>query len=138
MVIRSTTAASDRGASRRYQVAQPAEWYSDPSGRYQYRYWDGSQWTNQVSSGGPSAVDPNPLDVTVINTPPAPGSQAALAQQPEPAAPQPAVLGALVALVVVIILVAMLMAGSDDDTTDTTLPTDTTEEPAPTEAPPEE
>jgi hypothetical protein len=133
-------------------VAQPAEWYSDPSGRYQYRYWDGSQWTNQVSSGGPSAVDPNPLDVTVINTPPAPGSQAALAQQPEPAAPQPAVqvsqksggmglgviLGALVALVVVIILVAMLMAGSDDDTTDTTLPTDTTEEPAPTEAPPEE
>lgn len=133
-------------------MAQPADWYSDPSGRYQYRYWDGSQWTNQVSSGGPSAVDPNPLDTTVINTPPAPGSQAAPAQQPEPAAPQPAVqvsqksggmslgviLGALIALVAVIILVAMLMAGSDDDTTDTTLPTDTTEEPAPTEAPPEE
>ena len=130
-------------------MAQPAEWYSDPSGRYQYRYWDGSQWTNQVSSGGPSAVDPNPLDATVINTPPAPGSQAALAQPP---APQPAVqvsqtsggmgmgviIGALVAVVAVIILVVILMAGSDDDTTDTTLPTDTTEAPATTEAPPEE
>lgn len=131
-------------------MAQPADWYTDPSGRYQHRYWNGSQWTNQVSSGGPSAIDPNPLDATVVSTPPAPGSQAQAAQQPEPAAPQPAVqvsqssggmglgavLGALVALIAVIILVVVLMSGSDDDPTDTTIP-DTTEEPAPTEAPPE-
>lgn len=128
-------------------MTQPADWYNDPSGRYKYRYWDGSHWTNQVASGGPSAIDPNPLDATVVNTPPAPDSQAVPpTQEPEPAAPQPAVqvsqksggmgfgvvLGALVALIAVIALIAVLMAGSDDDTTDTTVPpTDTTEEPAP-------
>jgi len=128
-------------------MAQAADWYADPSGRYQYRYWDGYQWTNQVSSGGPSALDPNPLDASVINVPPPPGSQAAtpVRKEPEPVAPQPAVqvsqsggntsfgvvLGALLALIAVIVLVIVLLTSSDDGTTDTTVPTDTTEEPAP-------
>src|SRR3954452_18153057 len=28
-----------------------ASWNADPTGRYQYRYWDGSAWTDQVSGG---------------------------------------------------------------------------------------
>ena len=129
-------------------MPQSADWYADPSGRYKYRYWDGSQWTNQVTSGGPSALDPNPLDATMVNTPPAPGSKAAPVAQ-EPAPPQPAVqvsqksggmgfgviLGAVVALIAVIVLIVVLASGSEDST-DTTEPPATTEAPVePTEAP---
>src|SRR4051794_6714622 len=27
-------------------------WASDPSGRHDYRYWDGSEWTGHVVDGG--------------------------------------------------------------------------------------
>jgi len=36
----------------------PAGWYSDPAQRHQFRYWDGSQWTAHVSTGGVTSVDP--------------------------------------------------------------------------------
>jgi hypothetical protein len=39
-------------------TAIPANWYPDPSGRYELRYWDGSQWTEHVSRGGQQFVDP--------------------------------------------------------------------------------
>jgi hypothetical protein len=32
-------------------------WYADPSGRHQYRYWDGVAWTSSVSDGGVRADD---------------------------------------------------------------------------------
>ena len=32
-------------------------WYTDPSGRHQLRYWDGSVWTAHVSNGGVAGVD---------------------------------------------------------------------------------
>lgn len=35
----------------------PAGWYADPSGRYEHRHWDGSQWTRCVATGGRQAVD---------------------------------------------------------------------------------
>ena len=31
---------------------QPSGWYTDPTTKYSYRFWNGSQWTNQVSTGG--------------------------------------------------------------------------------------
>ena len=34
-----------------------ASWLPDPSGRYQYRYWNGSVWTTQVSVDGSVFVD---------------------------------------------------------------------------------
>jgi Protein of unknown function (DUF2510) len=41
------------------QAAQsPAGWNADPFGRYQWRYWDGTQWTDQVASNGQQATDP--------------------------------------------------------------------------------
>jgi hypothetical protein len=36
----------------------PAAWYADPSGRYELRYWDGSEWTEHVARGGQQFVDP--------------------------------------------------------------------------------
>lgn len=36
----------------------PANWYKDPTGRFDYRYWDGKKWTDHVSRGGKVAKDP--------------------------------------------------------------------------------
>jgi len=36
----------------------PAGWYADPSGRYELRYWDGTQWTEHVSRAGQQYTDP--------------------------------------------------------------------------------
>lgn len=32
--------------------AQPANWYPDPSGRHEHRWWDGNRWSVHVSDGG--------------------------------------------------------------------------------------
>jgi hypothetical protein len=45
----------------------PAGWYPDQTGRHEHRYWDGSQWTDQVSDRGQTAVD----DPTAMPGPPA-------------------------------------------------------------------
>ena len=34
------------------------DWYPDPYGRHEMRYYDGSQWTEHVSSHGKQSVDP--------------------------------------------------------------------------------
>ncbi|WP_241979952.1 DUF4041 domain-containing protein [Cryobacterium sp. TMT4-31] len=36
----------------------PADWYADPIGRHERRYWDGSGWTEHVYSNGQQTVDP--------------------------------------------------------------------------------
>ncbi|MCQ3811291.1 MAG: RDD family protein [Acidimicrobiia bacterium] len=35
-----------------------SSWEPDPTGRHQYRWWDGEQWTDQVADDGVQAVDP--------------------------------------------------------------------------------
>ena len=35
-----------------------ANWYPDPDGRHEFRYWDGATWTVDVSDGGQPSVDP--------------------------------------------------------------------------------
>jgi hypothetical protein len=37
-----------------------ANWYPDPSGKHQYRYYDGSRWTDDVSDNGIALKDPLP------------------------------------------------------------------------------
>lgn len=36
----------------------PAEWYPDPMGRYEQRYWDGATWTEHVARQGKQYTDP--------------------------------------------------------------------------------
>lgn len=36
----------------------PADWYADPSGRHQLRYWNGTSWTEYVSDSGTQSIDP--------------------------------------------------------------------------------
>jgi uncharacterized protein YxjI len=33
-------------------------WYPDPGGKHEHRYWDGSRWTDDVSDHGRQSVDP--------------------------------------------------------------------------------
>jgi hypothetical protein len=47
-----------RPNSRRDQT--PANWYPDPTRRYQYRYWDGDAWTGRVATGGVETTSPVP------------------------------------------------------------------------------
>lgn len=118
-------------------------WYSDPTGRYLYRYWDGEQWTQQVGDGGQSGADPTELDPEMATTPPAPGTRAA-----EPSSATPtiqvsqrgggfgagAIVGILIALLLVVIVVVALVSNTGDDEPDpgattTTTTAETTEAP---------
>jgi hypothetical protein len=53
-----TSQASTNNVSTPTTPAVPADWYPDPSGRYEHRYWDGSKWTDNVSRAGVMYKDP--------------------------------------------------------------------------------
>lgn len=36
----------------------PASWRSDPTGRHDHRYWDGTRWTDHVADAGVASTDP--------------------------------------------------------------------------------
>lgn len=71
----------------------PASWQVDPTGRHEHRYWDGEQWSDTVSDGGSTSVDPyGQAPVAAAPTPPAPEPPAVTpapvaVPQPEPAPP---------------------------------------------------
>jgi Protein of unknown function (DUF2510) len=48
-----------QGSEAGHPTSPPA-WHPDPSGRFHYRWWDGSQWTSQVSTDGHHLIDTNP------------------------------------------------------------------------------
>jgi hypothetical protein len=65
----SSTVGTTAAASTPTQVAPtsppqpttpsvPAGWYSDPAGRFELRYWDGTAWTEHVSRAGQQYTDP--------------------------------------------------------------------------------
>jgi hypothetical protein len=41
-------------------VAAPPSWQADPSGRFHYRWWTGSEWTSYVATHGQVVVDSSP------------------------------------------------------------------------------
>jgi hypothetical protein len=122
--------------------ARPAGWERDPSGRHEYRYWDGASWTDDVADQGVTSVDPiGGGDPTAVVDPtrqysagpvappgggaaPPPGGygQPAYGSGPYPAAPPPKsgpslglVVGLAAAAIAVIVgLVVLLTAGGDD------------------------
>jgi hypothetical protein len=129
-------------------MSQAAGWYTDPTGRYSYRYWDGLRWTGQVNTGGNTLTDPNPLDAEMAQTPPAPGTMAPELPAPsaQPATPPSvqvtqggggmsasSIVLAIVAAVAVVALLFVLFTNNDDDDGDT--PTTTTEQTEDTEPP---
>jgi hypothetical protein len=51
-----------RASSEPATVSVPAElhppgWYADPAGRFDYRYWNGGQWSDHVSRNGLAETD---------------------------------------------------------------------------------
>ncbi|NQU36224.1 MAG: DUF2510 domain-containing protein, partial [Actinobacteria bacterium] len=39
-------------------MAASADWYPDPSGHHQMRYWDGSAWTDHIANAGVAGSEP--------------------------------------------------------------------------------
>lgn len=113
-------------------ATEPAGWYADPTGRHTYRYWDGTAWSNQVSDGGTTGVDPTGLDANTASTPPAPGTKAPGSPQERTPTVQVSqragggfgmgtIVGVLVGvLIVAIILVVLLNNLGDDGSTPST------------------
>jgi len=112
---------------------QQSGWYKDPTSQYMYRYWNGTQWTNQVSSSGTTLNDPNAMDPSAASTPPAPGSEAASPPQADVAPTVQVtqksggfgtVIAAIVAIVAVVVLIVVLvnLSGDDSPTSDTEVP----------------
>lgn len=78
------------------QVTTPTEpgWLPDPSGRYEWRYWDGG-WTNRVANSTPAAPalttpEPAPAPTAVAVAPPAPSAPAPSADPAPATEPAPA------------------------------------------------
>ena len=46
----------------------PPSWHNDPTGRYQYRWWDGSTWTSFVAQDGVQLVDPDSFAESWMST----------------------------------------------------------------------
>jgi hypothetical protein len=59
--VAAYSARSGLGATRRVASATPAApapaWLPDPTGKHELRYFDGSGWTEHVSSAGTISVD---------------------------------------------------------------------------------
>jgi hypothetical protein len=104
-----------------------------------YRFWSGTQWTEQVNNGASNSTDA--MDAAGETVPPVPGSAAA---EPEAAA-QPAVavtqksgstfgivLGVVAVIVAIIILLVVILNSGDNGGSDPTTPVTT---PATTVAP---
>jgi TM2 domain-containing membrane protein YozV len=66
--------------------SETANWYPDAFGRYQYRYWDGHNWTDQVSRDGVQSSDPpvasGPIAAHSLTTPPPPVTTAPAGSYP--------------------------------------------------------
>jgi hypothetical protein len=66
-----------------------ARWAADPTGRFELRYWDGTQWTDAVARGGVQSIDS--LRPASISTDPTPAEPVAVDAAPtRPAAVEPA------------------------------------------------
>lgn len=89
----------------------PAGWNTDPSGRFQLRYWDGAAWTDHVSTNGVQQTDPvaggAPVAGGVPVVPAAPVTSPAAA-----AGPRPKVVWPTRTKVVVLAGAALLVLGS--------------------------
>jgi hypothetical protein len=61
-------------------------WQADPTGKHDHRYWDGSQWTDNVSDAGVAGTDPYVADAPAAAEVPA-AAEPAAAEPPAPVDP---------------------------------------------------
>ncbi|WP_028659305.1 AIM24 family protein [Nocardioides insulae] len=54
-----------------------ANWQPDPSGKHEFRYWDGGQWTEYVADAGVQTTDPLPVPAPAPAPEPPPSSMPA-------------------------------------------------------------
>lgn len=57
----------------------PAGWQPDPTGKHEHRYWDGTQWTDNVADGGVAGTEP--YEPVASETPPP-------SAEPDPTTPE--------------------------------------------------
>jgi hypothetical protein len=57
-------------------------WLPDPTGRHEYRYWDGGSWSSDVADAGVAAVDPPTAPLPAPGTPAVPPGPADPAGDP--------------------------------------------------------
>lgn len=120
----------------------PPNWYPDPKGEAELRYWDGSQWTEHTHAGqsaaAPAPAAPPPSTAPPPQSPPPMASQATAAggypQQGGYGAPAqagggpgtsgggglgkklPLIIGAVLAVVAVGVILALVLGGEDEPT----------------------
>ena len=94
----------------------PAEWYADPFGRHDQRWWDGARWSEKVRDDDTTGIDPPGID-EAPHTPgevePAPPIQdAPLPLKPPSEATQIALLvGTLVLVGLIVLIIALALTG---------------------------
>jgi hypothetical protein len=105
---------------RRCREMTDAGWLPDPTGKHEYRFWDGSEWTEDVSDGGQVGRDslaPPPPNLAVsesLTSSPSRSSAPGSDNQSQSRRRPPVVARALavVAVVVVGAVVAVALVGS--------------------------
>lgn len=111
-------------------------WQADPMGRHEYRYWDGSRWTDDVSDSGVASTDAYDAAGAAATDPTTAGPAPGDATTEWPAAPSPPtastptspvgepssggskkglLIGGGVLAVVALAVAAFLLLGGDDD-----------------------
>jgi hypothetical protein len=122
-------------------------WQADPTGRFEHRYWDGTQWTDNVSNAGVATTDPftpaapegpampaadapgwgdptvtqptAPADPTATwPAPPVPPSAVPPVGPPAAGSNKGLLFGGGILAAVVVAVVAFLLLGGDDDKAD--------------------
>jgi hypothetical protein len=123
----------------------PPNWYPDPKGEAELRYWDGSQWTEHTHSGQtaaqPAPAAPPPSSAPAPQGPApaasqgtAPGQQPTYQPQGGYSAPPaqggapassgggrsklPLIIGGAVALVAIAVVLVLVLAGGEDEPTE--------------------
>jgi hypothetical protein len=123
-------------------------WQPDPTGRHDYRYWDGSRWTDDVSDAGATSVDPiggGPPPPTEVQPhvpeygqpyQPYDGGPSHMGPSSGGSGPSTGLLVALGLVVLVLVggIVFVLLSGSDDDDDDDTASSSTSASTTTTEA----
>jgi hypothetical protein len=60
--------------NQRGRQLQASNWYPDPVRRHQYRYWNGTAWTEHVADAGRQSSDPltpvTPVTPVIVAAPP--------------------------------------------------------------------